>query len=256
MKKIFLILALACASFTSNAQLTVGDNAPDFTVTDVHGVTHTLSDYLNDGKHVVLDFFYYNCGPCQTYTPQISLAYTNYGCNTNDVAFIAIDFNDNDAQVLQFEQNFGGGHPAASGLEGGGNAVVSAYGINSYPTILLINPSGEIIEDIGTPTLVVFNYHFDNYGIEEAPCNVGLSTEELENVQVYPNPSNGSFNVNFGGVLNGTISLNSLDGKEIKKDVVEGASGFYFDTDNLSSGVYVLKISSDKGFYTQQVVVK
>ena len=43
-----LLSVLLFIPFVSNAQLnnfSAGDAAPDFTVTDIHGQTHTLSDY-------------------------------------------------------------------------------------------------------------------------------------------------------------------------------------------------------------------
>jgi len=38
----------------SAAQVNV-DNAIDFTLTDVHGMTHHLFDYLDNGKYVVIN---------------------------------------------------------------------------------------------------------------------------------------------------------------------------------------------------------
>ncbi len=38
----------------SAAQVNV-DNAIDFTLTDVHGTTHHLFDYLDNGKYVVIN---------------------------------------------------------------------------------------------------------------------------------------------------------------------------------------------------------
>lgn len=35
----------------------VGEKAPDFTLTDINGTSHTLSDYTKDGKIVVLEWF-------------------------------------------------------------------------------------------------------------------------------------------------------------------------------------------------------
>lgn len=43
-------------SFCTVVCAQIGSPAPDFTVTDTHGETHTLYDYLEDGKTVVLDF--------------------------------------------------------------------------------------------------------------------------------------------------------------------------------------------------------
>ena len=59
-----LLASLLFIPFVSNSQLnnySAGDAAPDFTVTDIHGQSHTLSDYA--GKWVMVDLYAYWCGP-------------------------------------------------------------------------------------------------------------------------------------------------------------------------------------------------
>ena len=111
MKKIILL----CISFgfllLDNliiAQIQVGETAPDFTVTDVHGDTHNLYTYTANGQYVMLDFFFTTCVPCQYYTPQISMAYEAYGCNDGDIVILGIDYGDTDAEVLQYEETITG----------------------------------------------------------------------------------------------------------------------------------------------------
>jgi len=51
-----LIISLIFSSFSGFGQLPVGTVAPNFTLTDINGNTHTLYDYLDQGKTVVIDF--------------------------------------------------------------------------------------------------------------------------------------------------------------------------------------------------------
>lgn len=53
-----LLTAVACASlgFTAQAQLPAGTLAPNFTMVDINGNSHTLYDYLDQGYNVILDF--------------------------------------------------------------------------------------------------------------------------------------------------------------------------------------------------------
>ena len=107
------------------------------TATDIHGNNHHLFDYLDNGKFVVLDFFFTTCGPCISSVPIINNAFTMFGCNTGDVIFLSIDNGDTDAEVLQYEIDYSALPPAASGNDGGGNVVN-----NTYATLYNINLFG------------------------------------------------------------------------------------------------------------------
>ena len=71
MKRILLLLAVVAITVTSytdaNAQLPDGSVAPNFTVTDLDGVEHTLYDYLDAGIPVIIDLSATWCGPCWSY---------------------------------------------------------------------------------------------------------------------------------------------------------------------------------------------
>lgn len=124
----------------------VGIDTPvNFTVTDTHGEKHTLFDYLDEGKYVLIDFFFTTCNPCIQAMPSLNEAYERYGCNQGDIIFIGIDRGNNNAQVIAFENSYGGYYPAVSGTEGGADAVVTAYGVGYFPTITLIAPNHTFI---------------------------------------------------------------------------------------------------------------
>ena len=62
--------------------------APDFTLTDQFGKTHTLSDY--QGQVVFLNFWATWCGPCQREMPDIQAMYEDLGLNEEDVVVLAV----------------------------------------------------------------------------------------------------------------------------------------------------------------------
>jgi thiol-disulfide isomerase/thioredoxin len=146
MKKLLFILLVFIGISTQMEAQTPLTMAVDFTVTTVEGEELNLFDILDGGQHVIIDFFFTTCGPCQLAAPHINAAYINFGCNSGDVFFIAMDQGDTDAQCIAFDEQFGVEYPTVSGNEGGGNAVCYAYGINAYPTVILIAPDHSILE--------------------------------------------------------------------------------------------------------------
>ena len=62
--------------------------APDFTLVDQNGNTHTLSDYK--GKTVFLNFWATWCGPCQREMPEIQALYERYGNNEGDLVVLGV----------------------------------------------------------------------------------------------------------------------------------------------------------------------
>ncbi len=57
----------------------VGQTVNDFTVTDTQGNTHNLYSITASGKHVVLDFFFDTCPPCQQTQPYLNQLHETYG---------------------------------------------------------------------------------------------------------------------------------------------------------------------------------
>lgn len=178
MKKLYTTLLLSFTIVSLNAQTSL-TTAVDFTVTDVHGETHNLFSILDEGKHVIVDFFYTTCGPCQASVPTMNQAYTDYGCNTGEIFFLSIDNGDTDAQVLQYENQFGGLFPSVSGIDGGGNLVVSNYGIGAYPTVILIAPDRSILEQDIFPVSNITTA-LPNAGLNIAVCDTGSTTTITE----------------------------------------------------------------------------
>jgi hypothetical protein len=84
--------------------------------------------------------------------------------------------------------------------------------------------------------------------------NVGLS--ELENfVNVYPNPTNGNFEVNISKEINsGFISIEDLNGKIIQRIYSLNQGSNSIDIANTMNGIYILRINIDSGEYITRIV--
>lgn len=67
MKKLLQIavaITLTCTAIESKAQLASGSIAPDWTLTDINGVSHNLYTYLDSGLTVYIDVSATWCSPC------------------------------------------------------------------------------------------------------------------------------------------------------------------------------------------------
>jgi hypothetical protein len=262
MKNLFTFLVLLGLMMPVSAQtpLTV---AEDFTVTDLDGISFNLFTTLNSGKYVVLDFYYCSCVPCQLNTPKVQFAYQYFGCNTSNVVFYSIDTGDNDAACRLFEENYqslpGNRFPSVSGVEGGGTAVCSAYGINAYPTVILIAPDQNILERDIWP---IANGEYlagviEGHGGIPASCSpVGLYESQnpvvMGFLNAFPNPVNRIFNLQFNVVDNTEISFevyNQLGEKVLEKSSVNysiGSNSVQLPVETLANGTYQVFLLSDK----------
>ena len=261
MKRIITpIFLLFTFLYTATAQTPL-TTAVDFTVTDVHGEEHNLFQMLDEGKHVVVDFFFTTCPPCIASVPTMNESFEKYGCNKGDIVYIAIDQGDSDAQVLAYETQYGGLFPAASGTEGGGNAVNSAYGISAYPTIILIAPDRKILSQDIYP---VNHGNLDGAingtaGITENTdaCNlptntIDLSDSKLNSLRLFPNPavqSKSTLEFELAEKSQMSIGIYNITGQEIqtifKGEQLAGQHLLPLNVEALSQGAYFVRIDID-----------
>ncbi|KOS06558.1 hypothetical protein AM493_11315 [Flavobacterium akiainvivens] len=152
MKKLLLSLFIAAAGFTAQAQIADGSNAPDFTATDINGNTHTLSEYLAQGKTVIIDISATWCGPCWSYHGSGALEdlYMSYGPGGSDevvVLFIEGDGATTLADIQGTGNNTQGDWTQHSPYPIIDNAsIANAYQIAYFPTVFRICPEGKVYE--------------------------------------------------------------------------------------------------------------
>ena len=78
-----------------------------------------------------------------------------------------------------------------------------------------------------------------------------------DNLKVYPNPlsSNQNIKLSFGKALSGNLSLYSITGKVVFKDVINNQDKKEISTSGLQNGIYMLHISTDRNSVTRKVVI-
>lgn len=267
MKHLLLFTSLILGSFFGIAQVNaynVGDVVDNFTVTDTDGIEHNLYDITASGKHVVLDFFFTTCGPCQQTQKYFNELYDKYGCNQGEIYTLSISGypGDNDAKVIQFENTYGGSfnHSPAVSPEGNGAAVVSNFGINSFPTYCIVGPDNKLtVKDIW-PIYNVSNYEnaFPNgFNPEPMECTT-MSVSDLNSsiFSLYPSVSKGQFQVNFQNSTNAKISVFSTSGQEVYSTSISNKKNVSLDL-KIPSGIYILKVStSDNKIESKKFVIK
>ena len=147
MKQFFTLFALCLSFQLAFAQVSITE-APDFTLTDIHGEEHHLYDLLDDGKYVMIKLYAYWCGPCCSTAPAVKEVYENFGCNSGNLVVIGLEADGTLAQTEAFENDCGaaGGFPVVSGLDGGASAVVDQFNPLAFPTVILVAPDRTIVE--------------------------------------------------------------------------------------------------------------
>ena len=141
--------SVASEGVTSQSTATDLPDAPDFTLTDQFGNTHTLSDY--EGKVVFLNFWATWCGPCQKEMPEIQELYEDHGGNTEDLIVLAVanprseEYSGADVtqpEIEQFLSENGYTYPVVMDLTG---EVFADYGISAFPTTFMITREGKVL---------------------------------------------------------------------------------------------------------------
>ncbi len=126
----------------SNAGVSVGDTAPDFTLPRLGGGTPVHLDALGVDRHkpVILNFFASWCGPCQAETPMLAKAAEASGSR---VQFVGVDVNDPSAAALAFVHQTGVTYPVGSDQT---LRVTSVdYALNGQPNTFFIDATGHVI---------------------------------------------------------------------------------------------------------------
>ncbi len=162
------------------SQQVFGQIAPNFIITDTHNQQHNLyEDYLDQGKTVLIDFFFVNCPPCQSFAPTLQSLYEEWGAGDENVQFFSLSVRETDsnASVASFDNNFGITFPSA-GNDGGGYDATRPYVNGDFgqfwgtPSVAVIAPDGTV-----------------NYNVGTNPANINAAILAASNTTTDPEPS-------------------------------------------------------------------
>lgn len=126
------------------AMYKLGDTMPNFTLTDINGNDYELYELLKEKKAVVLNFWFYGCGPCQSEFPALNKAYNNY---KSSIEVLAI--NDYPDDSISKVKNYAKDKKLTLDMplfkcEYGSRVSLSRIDSIGYPTTLVIDRYGKI----------------------------------------------------------------------------------------------------------------
>ncbi len=259
MEKIVLTL------FTVLTFLSVsGQMAPDFTFTDINGESHTLSESLAEGKVVLLDFFFVDCGPCVSWAPEIEAVIGEYEGTTLEVW--SISDRDSDSYIAGSVFNPTHSNHLAGGVNGAGDAAVDLYANNfaftGFPTFALVCNDGSITWDIwplsaGVPE--IRNLLTEDCGV--SGLSAVTTIEGLNDLRIYPNPASGATTLEFGLEQSTTMTVQVFNtlGQMVStvpaQEYSAGAQTVGLDVSSLANGMYVVRMLAEEGMQSLGLTV-
>jgi hypothetical protein len=124
----------------------------NWTATDINGQTHSIQQYLNEGKTVLVDLSAHWCAPCWAWHKSgiMEALYADFGPDgTNDLVILFIDGSSSPPSTLNLLNGIGSGtqgnwvegtnYPII-GPNGQGQSVASNYNFSGFPTLFMHCP--------------------------------------------------------------------------------------------------------------------
>lgn len=123
------------------AGVSVGQQAPDFTLNSPEGKPVTLSSLR--GKFVLIDFWASWCGPCRMENPNVVRMYDKFKDKGFDIYGVSLDDNEKAWKTAIERDKLKWLH--GSELKKWNSGVAQSYGVNAIPATFLIDKDGKII---------------------------------------------------------------------------------------------------------------
>ncbi len=242
MKRILLINALVCFSVgIIFAQTT----ATDFTTDDCYGITHNLFDSLDSGNVIVICWVM-PCNPCATYAEYASTAVQSFATSHPGRVkyYLADDYANNTcSSLIGWASNY---NIAADAFFSNTDLDMLDYGTIGMPKVVVL----------GKNTHTIYYNENDNkitqVGVENAitlalSSSTGINEyrENYLNLTAYPNPTNGTINVEYNSQNPVQFNVINLLGENVLSQNTSNTNNTTIDVNGLTKGLYFLQMTTD-----------
>ena len=122
----------------------VGEQMKDFTLFDREGNKHQLSEFK--GKYTILEFTFVGCGACRFIKPFVEEFYKR---NKDKAEVIAIYHDWKSSWIKEGQEHKVSYHEWNDNTRS--EEPVAAYDIKGYPTFVIIDPNGKILDIMPSP---------------------------------------------------------------------------------------------------------
>ena len=134
---------VASVKEAAEAQLKTAEGAmfTDFTIEEEDGTKVKLSDYVDKGKYMLVDFWASWCGPCKREMPYIKAAYDQFHGPKFDILSVAVwdEIEDTKKAAPEFGIVW-------NQIVNGQHIPTDLYGIQGIPHLILFGPDGTILK--------------------------------------------------------------------------------------------------------------
>lgn len=141
MKRLNMVLLGLAIGVMAQAQVRVGQVAPEIALPDAKDSIVTLSSFK--GKVVLIDFWASWCYPCRQSIPGVVKLYNKYKSKGFEVLAVSID--SKRSEWKKASKYFKLPYTSLLDPNGWNAKVIDTYGINGIPATFLLNKEGRIV---------------------------------------------------------------------------------------------------------------
>lgn len=138
-------MAAPKALFAGMIKRAPGSKFTDLEEADLDGKLHKLSEYVGNGKYVLIDFWASWCGPCRAEMPNVKAAYEKYHAKGFEIVGLSFDQKKDAWEKAIKDMGLNWIH--LSDLKGWQTVASDTYGVKSIPASVLVDPDGVIVAE-------------------------------------------------------------------------------------------------------------